>query len=389
MKVLLINHDSEVTGASGVLLELVKWLKQKGYECFVIIPANGLIEKKLNELDIHYKVIKYVKWWMTEMDKTLSLREVNKKLIRRLFSLIINTLLFITWTFREKKNLNYDLIVTNTIVVPAGIFLKFLLKKPHIWYIHEYGYEDHELKFIFGRKISFYLMNKFTDIFLVNSKAVFDYYKKIFPESKLRLLYYGVDLNYYQASILFPNITKNKFTCAIVGRIVKNKGQEDAILAVSELKKQGIDIDLWIVGEGDYNYKKYLKKLIRKHNIETNIKFLGRILPPFEIVKKADVCLMCSKSEAFGRVTIEYMKLGKPVIASNSGANPELIKEEFNGFLYKTGDFKDLAEKIKYFYNNPEEIKRMGGNAQKFAIDNFNLNKFGNDFIKIAESLIK
>jgi glycosyltransferase involved in cell wall biosynthesis len=188
---------------------------------------------------------------------------------------------------------------------------------------------------------------------------------------------------------LFPNITKNKFTCAIVGRIVKNKGQEDAILAVSELKKQGIDIDLWIVGEGDYNYKKYLKKLIRKHNIETNIKFLGRILPPFEIVKKADVCLMCSKSEAFGRVTIEYMKLGKPVIASNSGANPELIKEEFNGFLYKTGDFKDLAEKIKYFYNNPEEIKRMGGNAQKFAIDNFNLNKFGNDFIKIAESLIK
>jgi glycosyltransferase involved in cell wall biosynthesis len=388
-KIIFINHESGITGASGVLLELVKWLKQKEYECLVIIPTNGIIEEELTKLNIPYKVVKYIKWWMKGTYKTFFLREVIKNLIRPLF-LIINWFLFVTWVLREKKKLNYyDLIITNTIVIPAGIFLKILLKKPHIWYIHEYGYEDHELKFIFGRKISFYLMNKFTDIFLVNSRAVFGYYKKIFPEPKLRLLYYGVSMNYYQTSSLFPNITKNKFTCIIVGRVSKNKGQEDAILAISELKKQGINVDLWIVGEGDHNYKKHLEELILKNNIETNVKFLGFILPPFEIIKKADIGLMCSKREAFGRVTIEYMKLGKPVIASNSGANPELVKEEFNGFLYKTGDFKDLAKKIKYFYNNPEEIKRMGENAKKFAISNFNLNKFGSDFIKITKSLIK
>lgn len=126
----------------------------------------------------------------------------------------------------------------------------------------------------------------------------------------------------------------------------------DALLAVADLMRQGIQIKLKIVGNGDREYLKQLKHIVVQRNIAEHVEFIGYVDNPYSIINSGNIVLVCSRSEAFGRVTVESMLLKKPVIGTRSGTNPELIKEEFNGLLYQPGNHQELAKKIKYLTEN-------------------------------------
>jgi glycosyltransferase involved in cell wall biosynthesis len=100
-------------------------------------------------------------------------------------------------------------------------------------------------------------------------------------------------------------------------------------------------------------------------------------------MRRADVVLMCSRSEAFGRVTIEGMLAGKPVIGSRSGATPELIQDGVTGLIYEPRNYKQLAQKIEYLYANPEKTALMGQQAKEWAMATFGQARYGDDLIRL------
>lgn len=126
---------------------------------------------------------------------------------------------------------------------------------------------------------------------------------------------------------------------AIVGTLHEGKGQEDEIRAIGELVRRGIKAHLYILGEGDPKYKQHLDDLIDKNGIKANVSFLGYIPKAVQVMQHVDVVLICSRMEAFGRVTVEAMRVGTPVIGTRSGGTAELIRENFNGFLYTPGNY--------------------------------------------------
>jgi glycosyltransferase involved in cell wall biosynthesis len=80
---------------------------------------------------------------------------------------------------------------------------------------------------------------------------------------------------------------------------------------------------------------------------------------------------MCSRCEAFGRVTVEAMKLGLPVIAANTGGSLELVQHGINGFLYEWGNPLDLAKQILKTVSEPDAYSRMSSQARSFANTRF------------------
>jgi glycosyltransferase involved in cell wall biosynthesis len=80
---------------------------------------------------------------------------------------------------------------------------------------------------------------------------------------------------------------------------------------------------------------------------------------------------MCSRCEAFGRVTVEAMKLGLPVIAANTGGSPELVQHGINGLLYEWGNPLDLAKQILKIISESENYARMSWHATSFANTRF------------------
>jgi glycosyltransferase involved in cell wall biosynthesis len=82
------------------------------------------------------------------------------------------------------------------------------------------------------------------------------------------------------------------------------------------------------------------------------------------------------------------MKLGKPVIGAAAGGTKELIVEGYNGFLYPVGDYRALAEKIRFFIEKREKVSEMGQNAQRWANERFNFEKYGKELMEIVERAV-
>ncbi len=76
---------------------------------------------------------------------------------------------------------------------------------------------------------------------------------------------------------------------------------------------------------------------------------------------------MCSKAEGLGRVTVENMLAGLVMIETDSGATPEIIQHNKNGYLHSYGNFNQLADRIEFVWENPDfEIIRQ---AQKDMLE--------------------
>jgi len=380
MRICFISHSSAIGGAEKALIELIIALKEKGIYCMVILPSHGHLCDEIKKLKIDYFIIKY--WWWVA--RSLALWKRIARLILNFFSLF-----FIAYRL---KRYNIDFVCSNTLTISVGMFVARILRISHIYFIHEFGKEHHGLQFDIGEKLSLNFMNKYSVGIICNSNAVANKFSKYFSKDKLFVVYQSVSVEPFEyntetQSKINSESIKGRLNCIIVGSLQEGKRQEDAILAVSELRRNGLNVFLEIVGDGDPDYKLYLLNLVRENNLENCVNFRGYVNPPFSVIQKSDVLLMCSKFEAFGRVTVEGMLLGKPVIGEKSGGTLELIKEGFNGLFYTPGDYHELAEKIEYIYFHRETAARMGLNGYYWASRLFTKDRYAKSFIRTIDCL--
>lgn len=376
IKVCFVSHLSSKGGAEGALLELLDALTERGIECNVILPSEGPLGIELTKRKITYCTLPY-KWWA----------ETAPTLWRRIKISLWNLFMAIPMAIRINR-WKCDLVMTNSIVICDGALAARLLCLPHVWYIHEFGYKDHGLVFHLGQKISLGLINRLSKVCLVNSETMGQEFRKYIAPSKLKVVYQSVTVSPGSVVEHLPSEPNSILKCIVVGSLHKGKRQEDAIRAISEIVRRGIRAELFIIGSGSIIYHEFLRNLVIKYNLEKQVSFIGYVENAFPFIQDADVLLMCSRSEAFGRVTIEAMKAGKPVIAARSGANLELIREGFNGLLYTTMNYEELADKIQYLYEHPNEARQMGNNGLQWALERFNANSYGERVMGILNSLI-
>ena len=366
-----ISHTAEMGGAERVLLEAALALKNEGCKVSTMLPSSGPLEVKLKELGIETSVCQY-NWWVS---RRRSFKRLRKNLRNVLSAFVIG---------RQIKRWDCDVVITNTIVIPSGALAAWLLRKPHVWYIHEFGDLDHRLIFNLGLKTSAWIIWKLSDCVLFNSQATYDRFRSLMPENRMRTIYCAVHVPASLDKSRNSSFAAGKsFRCLILGAVAEGKGQEDAIRAVGELAYKRYWCELVIVGLKFMKYYTFLESLIKQYDIGDRVRFMGFVDPPYSVIQQSDVLLMCSRCEAFGRVTVEAMKLGKPVIGTAIGGTKELIIEGYNGFLYPVGDYRTLAGKILFFIEKREKLLEMGQNAQRWATGRFNLEKYGKELMEV------
>lgn len=362
-------------GAELSALECMEALKSLGMQCHVVIPQKGPLIAELKARQLPYKLIPYKVWIEPPAP-------VWKGLLVTLWNLgmtYVATLLVSRW--------QCDLVITNTINICVGALVAKLRGLPHIWYLREFGAEDHGWRFHLGEKPSLWIMNRLSVLCLAVSRAVAQKYQAGMTSSKVHHVYQPIEVDSTDRSKVSIDKKKHQFTCIMVGRLQEGKRQEDAVRAMGELRDQGLPAQLWLVGSGDQDYGAFLETLVREKNLAEQVHFLGQVDNAFPYIKKANVLLLCSRCEAFARVVVEAMKAGKPVVGTRSGGTVEQIEAGFNGFLYEPGDFKELAANIKYLQEHPDKTKEMGKNAQKWARKTFTRERYQKKLAKILGKL--
>jgi len=179
-----------------------------------------------------------------------------------------------------------------------------------------------------------------------------------------------------------------RFRCALVGALLAGKGQEDAIQAIDLLKRAGLDVEVVLVGDGPSQYRRRLEDLVVSSDLQGRVHFTGRVPDSSPAMQSSDVVLMCSRSEAFGRVTIEGMLAGKPVIGTRGGATPELIEDGVTGLLYDFGNPKELSDRIRRLYDDPSLARSLGHNAKTWATQHFLSDESSEQLFSVLKSVL-
>lgn len=159
-----------------------------------------------------------------------------------------------------------------------------------------------------------------------------------------------------------------KLVC--VGRLCNLKGQETLIRAIALLKSDFPDLQVLFLGGGDL--EKY-RMIAYNLGVEKNCRFEGKVSHEMvlENMATSTITIVPSKDEAFGYVNIESMSLGIPVIASNVGGIPEVIRDGIDGLLIQPDDPDILAKSIYKLLIDSALRKRMGLNARERFLNNF------------------
>lgn len=363
IRVLFFSHSSLLAGAERSLLELVRQLIDEGdVVCSVVLPAEGPLRSRLQALGASTLLVKYG-WWSATIDGTVS---VIESVIDRGFQQLVGQL-------TELRRMNPDVVVTNTLAIPWGALAAHLLNKPHVWFVREYGELDHGLKF--GRPLEeiISLVKGSSNVMLVNSKSVAKTHFGPKVPDNVHVFYPDVTMptaaSQEQEADEFR--TKNATKLIIYGAITEGKRQEDAILAVRELVRRGKNVELVVMGSEQPLYLERLKGIVSAEGLGPYVHFVGFKNNPYSTVRQADIVLVCSRSEAFGRVVVEGMLLKKAVIATNAGGIPELIQDGDNGLLYEPGNHVQLADRVGYLVDNREKIIELGECGYRFAMENF------------------
>ena len=368
MKILFTPSDNNMAGAFQSMVRLCKILQDEyGCEVLVLLRTRGRGEKLLDENGIPYKRIVSFNWIIPEHPISSFRRvELLVRILTKPFAQLYNR-------FAEKriasliKNEKIDIVHLNTtyIYVPALAAIKSEI--PFVWHLREFLEEDQH-KRIWNRKYGYELISK-ADAVITISNSLYMKYSKLLPNSNLLKIYNGIDEDYY-AFLPHQILCKNIVHIVIVGTINESKGQIQAIEACKILVENGFNnFELVIVGEMT-KYAVSLREKTRKLGVDNYIKFVGLQRNTVSFYKKADIALVCSRFEAFGRVTVEAMMGGCLVIGANSGGTVELIDDQKTGLLYESGDARSLAQKLEYAIKNRDEAKIIAENGQKYMLRN-------------------
>lgn len=204
--------------------------------------------------------------------------------------------------------------------------------------------------------------------------------KKSLPinPNKIKRLYLGVDLDFFKPRLSDKeiltqrsniNLSTENYAICIPGRLSPGKGHTVVLAAIAKLLAYYPNIKLIFLGgtlekEGaDIKFIITLRKLIKAQTLENIVHFTGYRQDVPAVLEAIDLICIASQNEAFGLVVIESMAMAKPIIASSTGAIPEIIRNQHSGLLADPGSIDEWVNAIRFMLENKNMAKKMAQNA--------------------------
>jgi glycosyltransferase involved in cell wall biosynthesis len=360
MKILFAAHQGDLGGATSPIVEAIDALGPRGHGFAVLMPEAGSLAAALDARGVPWAVCPIPPWCSTRG--------------RRRFRNILANYRAFPQVRRAVERMSPDIVVSNSIVVGIVARACVTLSTPHVWWLHEFASEDHDLHFDWGERMTARIAAHSCVRAFANSDAVAAKFAHWFGADRVgRVDYYIRPLPPAAAPAFEP---ADAVHLALVGSLNPQKGQADAIAAVGLLRAAGRDVHLHLFGTGGRGYTARLAQQAERIGAGERVHFHGHVADVPARAARAFAALVTSRCEAFGRVTVEAMRAGIPVVATDSGGTPELVADGRTGLLYPPGRPEMLAAAIARLIDEPGLASRLGAAAQEWALPRFGERQF-------------
>jgi glycosyltransferase involved in cell wall biosynthesis len=366
-KIMYLITKSNFGGAQKYVYDLALEAKLQGADVSVILGGNGLLIKKLEEIDIKTFQIK-------ELQRDINFISEIKSFFK-IYSLI-------------KKN-KPDVLHINSSKAGLGALAGRINKTPKIIFtIHGWAFNENRT---FLNKLLIKLMYLITILLSHISISVSDYTKKqalaipfiFLVNKKIKVVKNSVKKinflskenarNFFEEKIKIP---QNSKIIGVLAELHPIKGLDILLKSAREFfqTKRAENIIFLIVGDGQE--KENLQKYIAQNDLENKCFLFGYLDNASKYLKAFDIFILPSLSEAMPLSIIEAGQAELPVIATRVGGIPEIITDQKNGLIIDPNDEKSLIEALNFILLEEKRATEFGLNLKKEIEQNFSFETF-------------
>ena len=273
-----------------------------------------------------------------------------------------------------------DIVHTNTGALTVGLSVAKRLHARHVWHLREFQDIDFDA-FPYCGWGKFQQLIYQSDAVIGITKAIARHFHfEKHPQS------YVVWDAVASKEVATLDMKKEDYILYCSSMIYHGKGLHDLIVAYGKSKLPENGVKLLVAGTlEDEQYKETISKLIEGYNVQNMVQFEGHQNNLKKYMVKARCFVLPSLNEGLGRVVIEAMLYGCPVIVRDSGGPQEYISHGINGYKFTTNE--ELTQLLNdVVYQDPIELVQ---NAQTYAITHFSEEVYGPEILKIYEELMR
>ncbi len=365
-KILHIVSSLESGGTEKWLVKLIKHWDNTRFEASVISFKDGVLRSELLNLGIEPIIV--------EKPKGHHLRFIRK-------------------LYTEFKRLKPDIIHcrnSEPVIIYGGIACK-IAHLPLVVSIHGHNH------FIKRKPVEFriicWILNRSSKIIAVSKsiKESLINQGKIHPD-KIDVIHNGIDIKqikYTQKDNKKRefNLNGSEIILGCVGNLRSVKGHRYLIQSMPMILKSAPDVRLMMVGDGPLRNE--LETLAGELKVKDKITFLGYRSDIYEIMPIFDIFILPSLSEGLCNAVIEAMAAKLPVIATNTGGNPELVEDGKTGILIPPRSPENIANAVLELVNDANKRNDMGESGFNKVKNEFQLNRTIKKYEDAYISLIK
>lgn len=338
----MVFHTSGITGPGNATISFLEKIDKDKYQIDIASPSEGDFVKLLNEKEFRHIPLEFgPKRDLLTVFNLVRILRINKYHILHGHMGRVGPIICASGKIAR---------------IPAIILTEHMNDSTHSWL------DKNFIRLFFHRFFHFITNNCLDRVIAVSENTRRSYITRQGIKKEKVITIYNTT-NLLKDSYFFDEpkrlalrknlgIKEGEIIIGMIGRLVKEKGYEDAIIAGREILKKHPRIKFLLVGEGPC--RKDLENFVIKEKLENKIIFLGFRKDIDDIMKAIDILVQPShrNSESFGLVLIEAMANKKVVVASDIKPFKEIINDGENGFLFKGKSSKALTEKLDFILSN-------------------------------------
>lgn len=377
--ILYLDHTAKMGGGEIALLNLVSALDRRRYRPLVVLATEGPLAEKLRAAAVETTILPLDPALRETRKDTIGLGSLFK--LRQLGQLLAYSVRVARWA----RSQSVDLIHTNSLKsdIYGGIAGR-LAGIPVLWHVRDNINSQYLPPLVAS---GFRLLSRLLpQIVVANSKSTLHQLRPSQSKSGA-VVYSGVPMEvvhdgYVEGQAITGPLQSSAVwgrppVIALIGRIAEWKGQHVFLRAAAAIRAAYPDARFWIIGAplfGEFEYEKSLHALTEALALTDTVEFLGfrddvaQLMPQIDIVVHASTL-----GEPFGQVVIEGMAAGKPLVATDGGALPEIVVPGETGYLVTMGSAESMAAALEKLLADPAGARAMGEAGKERVKERFTI----------------
>jgi len=355
IKIILVAPIVEPVGVTVHIFNLAKLLKYNGWLDTVVCPNYGWLTSKLEKnnisfvvLDISIQPLKFIKSNNAFFEFLKSRNDSNIVHLHGRFPLFVS---FKSIVFLKK----YKFAIT----------------------IHQFSSAGSRELFSWKKRLETLFLNFTNGICCVSNALKTEVRERVTINNNKKIVVIGnwiepIEMKRKALTRSKTNRAKEKIKICSIGRLSKEKGFDVLVKSLDLLRKNGINFECDIFGEGPERLM--LKDLIKGCGLDGIVRLKGESYRIRKELTNYDVLIVPSRTESFGIVVLEAYDAGIPVIASNVPGLNETIISNKTGLLFKSESALELKKSIVKLMNSEKMKNKFSVNGRKYLRAKYVLN---------------